>query len=54
MLMEWLQARAKDRGWRIDYILGNKAAKARTKSVEIDRQGGLEVSDHAPVILDLH
>jgi len=26
----------------------------RLKSVEIDRQGGLEVSDHAPVILDLH
>ena len=48
------QARAKDRGWRIDYLLGNEAAKGRLKSVEIDRQGGLEVSDHAPVILDLH
>tara|TARA_B100001094_G_scaffold200718_1_gene194756 strand:+ start:1389 stop:2165 length:777 start_codon:yes stop_codon:yes gene_type:complete len=48
------QARAKDRGWRIDYVLGNKAAKERFISVEIDRQGGLEVSDHAPVILDLH
>ena len=48
------QARAKDRGWRIDYLLGNQAAKRRLKSVEIDRQGGLEVSDHAPVILDLH
>ena len=48
------QARAKDRGWRIDYLLGNEAARNRVKSVEIDRQGGLEVSDHAPVILDLH
>ena len=48
------QARAKDRGWRIDYLLGNKAARERLKSVEIDRQGGLEVSDHAPVILDFH
>jgi exodeoxyribonuclease III len=48
------QARAKDRGWRIDYLLGNEAAMKRLKSVEIDRQGGLEVSDHAPVILDLH
>jgi exodeoxyribonuclease-3 len=48
------QARAKDRGWRIDYLLGNKAAFGRLKSVTIDRQGGLEVSDHAPVILDLH
>ena len=48
------QARVKDRGWRIDYLLGNEAARNRVKSVEIDRQGGLEVSDHAPVILDLH
>ena len=48
------QARVKDRGWRIDYLLGNEAARDRMKSVEIDRQGGLEVSDHAPVILDLH
>ena len=48
------QARAKDRGWRIDYLLGNEIAFKRLKSVKIDRQGGLEVSDHAPVILDLH
>ena len=48
------QARAKDRGWRIDYLLGNQAARDRLISVEIDRQGGLEVSDHAPVILDIH
>lgn len=48
------QARAKDRGWRIDYFLGNEAAMKIVKSVEINRQGGLEVSDHAPVILDLH
>ena len=48
------QARAKDRGWRIDYLLGNQAAFERLKSVTIDRLGGLEVSDHAPVILDLH
>lgn len=48
------QARAKNRGWRIDYLLGNDLAMKRLKSVEIDRQGGLEVSDHAPVILDLY
>ena len=48
------QARAKNRGWRIDYFLGNEAAKKLVKSVEINRQGGLEVSDHAPVILDFH
>jgi len=35
-------------------LLGNQAARDRLISVEIDRQGGLEVSDHAPVILDLH
>tara|TARA_B100001758_G_scaffold192098_1_gene169212 strand:- start:2913 stop:3689 length:777 start_codon:yes stop_codon:yes gene_type:complete len=48
------QARAKDRGWRIDYFLGNPAAASITKSCRIERRGGLEVSDHAPVILDLH
>ncbi|MDP6870163.1 MAG: exodeoxyribonuclease III [Candidatus Poseidoniaceae archaeon] len=48
------QARAKDRGWRIDYLLGNKAAKERLSSCRIMRKGGLEVSDHAPVILELH
>ena len=48
------QARIKDRGWRIDYLLGNKIAFDLLVSVEIDRQAGLEVSDHAPVILDLH
>ena len=38
------QARIKDRGWRIDYLLGNKIAFDRLVSVEIDRQGGLAVS----------
>mgnify|MGYP001283140246 FL=1 len=47
------QARAKDRGWRIDYFLLNDAAKNRVKSVSINRQGGIDVSDHAPVILEL-
>ena len=48
------QARVKDRGWRIDYLLGNAAATNRLESCRIERRGGLEVSDHAPVILDLH
>ena len=47
------QARAKNRGWRIDYFLLNKAAKKLVKDVRIERQGGLDISDHAPVILDL-
>ena len=48
------QARIKDRGWRIDYFLGNKAALSMLSTCKIVRKGGLEVSDHAPVVLDLH
>jgi len=47
------QARALNRGWRIDYLLMNKAAKKRVTDCFIDRQSGLEVSDHAMVIADL-
>ena len=47
------QARVKDRGWRIDYFLLNSVAQKMVKSVSIKREGGLEISDHAPVILDL-
>ncbi len=47
------QARAKDRGWRIDYLLMNPAAKKRLTSCSIDRQSGMEVSDHAMVVADL-
>ena len=48
------QARAKDRGWRIDYFLLNEAANKLVKEIRIERQGGLEISDHAPVILDIN
>ena len=47
------QARAKDRGWRIDYVLANAAARPMLAGAEIMREGGLVVSDHAPVIIDL-
>jgi exodeoxyribonuclease III len=47
------QARAKDRGWRIDYLLMNPAAKKRMIGCSIDRQSGMEVSDHAMVVADL-
>ena len=47
------QARAKDRGWRIDYFLLNDAAARHLVDCTIVRQGGLDVSDHAPVVLDL-
>ncbi len=46
-------ARALDRGWRIDYVLGNKAAEKRVERTWIDRQGGLEISDHAPVLIEV-
>ena len=47
------RARELDRGWRIDYLLGNKAAASRFESASILREGGLEISDHAPVFIDL-
>lgn len=47
------KARELDRGWRIDYLLGNAAAANLFKSAETHRAGGLEVSDHAPVSIDL-
>ena len=47
------RARELDRGWRIDYLLGNTAAAKRFQSAEICRAGGLTVSDHAPVTIEL-
>ena len=41
------QARAKDRGWRIDYVLASPALAERATRAWIDREAGL--SDHAPV-----
>lgn len=46
-------ARMLDRGWRIDYFLANEAANKMVKQANILREGGLKVSDHAPIILDL-
>jgi exodeoxyribonuclease-3 len=47
------RARELDRGWRIDYLLGNAAADRRFRCADICRDGGLTVSDHAPVSIDL-
>lgn len=47
------QARALDRGWRIDYLLANTQATMRAGKPSINRQAGLACSDHAPVIVDL-
>lgn len=46
------QARAKNRGWRIDYILCQPSAVDLIQTCSIVRQGGLDISDHAPVIVD--
>ena len=42
-----------NRGWRIDYALANGAALKIFKSAKVLREGGLVVSDHAPLIVDL-
>lgn len=47
------QARALDRGWRIDYVLANKAARKLVKGIAVHREESLGVSDHAPVSIDL-
>ncbi|GAB4383173.1 MAG: exodeoxyribonuclease III [Phycisphaerales bacterium] len=47
------RARELDRGWRIDYVLGNRAAARIAGRAWIDRQAGLAISDHAPVSVDL-
>jgi exodeoxyribonuclease-3 len=47
------KARELDRGWRIDYLLGNAAVAKRFGGAAVHREGGLTVSDHAPVSIDL-
>ncbi|MDX9911114.1 MAG: exodeoxyribonuclease III [Phycisphaerales bacterium] len=45
-------ARQLDRGWRIDYLLANKAARKAFAGVRTEREMGLAISDHAPVIAE--
>lgn len=47
------RARELDRGWRIDYLLANKAAAKLVHDVRVDREASLTISDHAPVIAEL-
>ena len=47
------KARELDRGWRIDYLLGNRAASNCFVDASIHRAGGMTVSDHAPVTVNL-
>ncbi len=46
-------ARASNRGWRIDYLLGNMKAGSSFTCASISRQAALEVSDHAPVTVEI-
>lgn len=48
------RARELDRGWRIDYLLANAAARESFQAADTDREAGLLVSDHAPVSIDLN
>lgn len=47
------QARALDRGWRIDYLLASPNLAGRVHRTETWRPAALEVSDHAPVVAEL-
>ena len=47
------KARELDRGWRIDYLLGNASARRKLIDAVIHRPGGMSVSDHAPVTVNL-
>jgi exodeoxyribonuclease-3 len=45
----WRNAREKNVGWRLDYVLANPALSADAKSSQIRREFG--TSDHAPLIV---
>ena len=45
------QARAKDVGWRLDYVLCSPALAPRVSKAWIERKAGL--SDHAPVCVEI-
>ncbi|MFN6314752.1 MAG: exodeoxyribonuclease III [Planctomyces sp.] len=47
------RARELDRGWRIDYLLCNAAARPYFRAATIHREAALDVSDHAPVTVEL-
>ncbi len=47
------KARELDRGWRIDYLLANPEARPLFQGAFIHREGGMQVSDHAPVSVDI-
>ncbi|MDP7188475.1 MAG: exodeoxyribonuclease III [Phycisphaerales bacterium] len=46
------RARQLDRGWRIDYLLGNKRAAQTADAPQVQREAGLAISDHAPITVN--
>jgi len=42
-----------NRGWRLDYVLGNDLAARMLRGAETHQEGGVSISDHAPVSVDL-
>lgn len=47
----WREEKAKDHGWRIDYILASPELASRVHGFRVLRDDGS--SDHAPVVVDL-
>lgn len=47
----WREEKAKDRGWRIDYVLADPTTADQIESYEVLRDYG--TSDHAPVVVEL-
>jgi exodeoxyribonuclease III len=47
----WRQEKAKNRGWRIDYVLASTSLMPRVDGIEVMRDEGS--SDHVPVVLTL-
>lgn len=47
----WREEKAKNRGWRIDFVLASEPLAARVERVEVLRDFG--TSDHAPVLVEL-
>lgn len=48
----WRNARARNLGWRLDYVLASPSVAERAVSTEVQREVG--TSDHAPVVVTLH
>ncbi len=46
----WREARAKNQGWRLDYVLASSSLSLRAVSAVVERETG--TSDHAPLVVE--